>query len=410
MTSKRKSGWLTLAAAAGALVAVAGLAAGCGTGPAAGGGPVTGKAPAATAPGWQMQPPPEPAGTANQALGAVSCSSSSACLSIGTYDDDQHGYGQFAETWNGSRWTVRTVPDEGAVYLYGVQCLSARWCVAVGTIGTAGTIGVSSTDFVPVVDSWNGSAWTQARPPVPAGATMSQLAAVACSGITACTAVGSSGPGPGAPGLLAERWEGSAWKIQPVPAPSAGGAVLAAVACPAADACRAVGSDKGGLFSEVWDGSSWVIRPVPVPAGGSGAELNSVSCTAADSCEAVGMYSKGGTSLPLAEAWNGSRWLARAPSAVSGATSTGLDAVSCVSATDCEAAGKAGTMAGPPQVGVLEKWDGTTWSVQRKVLPAGDTWAGLSGISCTPDLACEPVGYHGPAVDSTHLLALRYSS
>jgi hypothetical protein len=304
---------------------------------------------------------------------------------------------------------VRTVPDPGALYLYGVQCLSARWCVAVGTIGTTGTIGVSSTNFVPVVDRWDGSSWTQARPPVPVGATMSQLGAVACSGTTACTAIGSSGQGSGAPGLMAERWNGSAWKIQPVPAPSGDDAVLAAVACPEADACRAVGSDKEGLFSEVWDGSAWMIRPVPVPAGGSGAELNSVSCTAADSCEAVGMYSKGGTFRPLAEAWNGSRWLAQAPATVSGATSAGLNAVSCVSATDCEAAGKAGTMAGPPQVGVLEKWNGTRWSVQRKARPARDTWAGLSGISCTTDLVCEAVGYHGPAVDSTRLLALRYS-
>jgi hypothetical protein len=44
------------------------------------------------------------------------------------------------------------------------------------------------------------------------------------------------------------------------------------------------------------------------------------------------------------------------------------------------------------------------------MLPAGDTWAGLSGISCAADLACEAVGYYGPAVDRTHLLALRYSS
>ena len=80
--------------------------------------------------------------------------------------------------------------------------------------------------------------------------------------------------------------------------------------------------------------------------------------------------------------------------------------MSCVSATDCEAAGQAG----PPQAGVLEKWNGTTWSVQKTVLPAGDGWAGLSGISCTTGPVCEAVGYNGPAVDDTHLLALRYSS
>jgi hypothetical protein len=395
---------LTLVAAVAALAAVAGLAGAFATGPAAGAGRVAGKAAAARTPTWRMQAPPEPARTTNQAFGAVSCSSSSACLAIATHDFDEHGYGQFAETWNGSHWIVRTVPHPEAVYLYGVQCRSARWCVAVGTIGASGN------DFVPVADRWNGRAWRQSKPPVPAGATINALTAVACSGTTACTAIGDSGKGSGLPGLLAERWNGSDWKIQSIPAPSAGGGVLAAVACPTAHACRAVGSDKKGLFSEVWNGSSWVIRPVPVPAGGSAAKLSGVSCAAADSCEAVGTYRKGGISRPLAEAWNGSRWLTQTPSAVSGATSTGLDAVSCVSATDCEAAGQAGTTAGPPQAGVLEKWNGATWSVQKKVLPAGDRWAGLSGISCTTGPVCEAVGYHGPAVDDTHLLALRYSS
>jgi hypothetical protein len=185
--------------------------------------------------------------------------------------------------------------------------------------------------------------------------------------------------------------------------------MLAAVACPAADACRAVGSDLRGLFSEVWNGSSWRIQPVPVPAGGSFAGLNGVSCPAADRCEAVGSYSsrKGGF-RSLAEAWNGSRWRLQAPAAVPAATVTGLDAVSCVSATDCEAAGDARIAAGI-QAGVLERWNGTAWSVQKKVLPAGDTSARLSGIWCTTGPVCEAVGYHEKTTRNSHLLALRYS-
>jgi hypothetical protein len=395
------SGRLTQVAAASVLTAVAGLAGAVASGPAASASPVAGKT--AATPTWRMQAPPEPAKTTDQAFGPVSCSSSSACLALATHDFDAHGYGQFAETWNGSHWSVRTVPNPGAVFLYGVQCRSAKWCVAVGTIGATGD------DFVPVADRWNGSAWTQSKPPVPAGATLSQLGAVACSATTACTAVGSSGKGSGTPGLLAERWNGSAWKIQSIPAPAARGGVLAAVACPAARACRAVGSDSKGLFSEVWNGSSWVVRPVPVPSGGADADLEAVSCTAADRCEAVGSYARGETFRPLAERWNGSRWLAQAPPTISGAPAADLDAVSCVSATDCEAAGEAQTKAGS-QAGVVEKWNGTRWSVQEQVLPAGDRSAALSGISCTTGPVCEAVGNHGQTGDGTHLLALRYSS
>jgi hypothetical protein len=394
------SGRLTKVAAAAALAAVAGLAGALAFGPASA-RPVARNAATATPPTWRRQAPPEPAGTTDQAFGAVSCSSSSACLAIATHDIFEHGYGQYAETWNGSHWSLRAVPKAADVYLYGVQCRGAQWCVAVGAIGDG-----------PVADRWNGSAWKQAKPPVPAGATTSSLTAVACTGTTACMAIGESERGGGPPSLLTERWNGSAWKIEPVPAPPVGHGVLTAVACPAADACRAVGNDKGGLFSEVWNGSSWLIRPVPVPAGGSDAELEAVSCAAAGSCEAVGTYStsKGRTFRPLAEAWNGSRWLAQAPPVVSGTTSGGLEAVSCVSTADCEAAGPNGTMAGVPQAGVLEKWNGMTWSVQEKVLPAGDKWATLSGISCTTGPVCEAVGSYGPPTDSTHLLALRYSS
>jgi hypothetical protein len=363
--------------------------------------PAAKPAAAAPSPRWKMQAPPEPAGTTNQGFGAVSCSSSSACLAV-AINDYPRGFGGFAETWNGSRWTVRTVPDgRTADNLEDVNCRSAQWCVAVGTKA-------SGNDFVPVADRWNGSAWTPTMPPAPAGATNSDLGAVACSGTAACTAIGETAKSKRAPTVLAERWNGSSWKIQPVPAPPGGG-LLNAVACPAPNACRAVGSDNKGLFSEVWNGSSWVIRPVPVPAGGSSADLWGVSCTAADFCEAVGSYQKGGAFRSLAEVWNGSHWRLQAPSTVPGATSSQLDAVSCVSATDCEAAGDASTTA-TRQVGVLEKWNGTTWTVQETVLPAGATAARLSGISCTRGPVCEAVGYHRKVVPESHLLALRYSS
>jgi hypothetical protein len=194
--------------------------------------------------------------------------------------------------------------------------------------------------------------------------------------------------------------------MQPMPEPAAGGGLPQAVACPAADTCRAVGFDSKGLFAEAWNGSAWKVQPMPEPAGASSLGLNGISCTAADSCEAVGSYESGGIFLPLAEVWNGSRWRIQALSAVSGAAATALNAVSCVSATDCEAAGDAQTTAST-QVGLLEKWNGTRWSVQKKVLPAGDTLARLNGISCTTGPACETVGFHE---FGAHLLALRYSS
>ena len=59
---------------------------------------------------------------------------------------------------------------------------------------------------------------------------------------------------------------------------------------------------------------------------------------------------------------------------------------------------------------MLEKWNGTAWSVQEKVLPAGDTRARLGGISCTTGPVCEAVGFHEKVIAKSRLLALRYSS
>ncbi len=146
-----------------------------------------------------------------------------------------------------------------------------------------------------------------------------------------------------------------------------------------------------------------------MPAGGSFARLSDVSCAAADSCEAVGSYDSGSTFLPLAEVWNGSRWRVQALSAVSGEPTARLDAVSCVLATDCEAAGDAGAKDGPQEVGVLEKWNGIAWSLQKKVRPAGELAARLNGISCTTGPVCETVGWHEKSIPDSHVLALRYS-
>ena len=43
------------------------------------------------------------------------------------------------------------------------------------------------------------------------------------------------------PVTLTERWNGTAWAIQPGPHPGAQGSSLAGVACPSASSCFAVG-------------------------------------------------------------------------------------------------------------------------------------------------------------------------
>jgi len=394
---------------AAAAVAAAGLAGTLATGPAASASPIAGHA-VATSPTWRTQVTPEPAGSIDQSFDGVSCSSSSACLAVGSYVLSHHVgiiLGAFAETWNGSRWTVRKVPNgTGRAFLEAVKCRSARWCVAVGGIQGGSAPG----NQVPVADTWNGRTWKQVKLPLPAGATSGTLAAVACSGTAACTAIGQSANKSQVQSLLAERWNGSAWKVEPMPAPA--GANLEGIACPTVHACRAVGDDTQGLLTEFRNGSSWVVQPAPVPAGTTLQDVSAISCTSADSCEAVGTY-ESKTNLDwysLAEVWNGSRWRVQATPAISGATSAMLSTVSCVSATDCEAGGQVTTKGDSVALGVLEKWNGTKWSIQEK-LPAKQTGPSrVEGVSCTAGPVCEAVGFRSEPVDGGTLLAQRYSS
>jgi hypothetical protein len=399
---------LTQIVAAGTLAAAAGLAGTLADGPAAGASAVAGQA-AATTPTWRTQATPAPAGTIDQSFDAVSCSSPSACLAIASNYYAQNGnVGEFAETWNGSHWAARKVPNgTGRVFLEAVKCRSARWCVAVGDIQPAPLKG----NQVPVADTWNGSTWKQVNPPVPAGAMNTDLAAVACSGTAACTAMGEASNKSGAQSMLAERWNGSAWKVQPIPAPAGGGGYLEGVVCPTVHVCRAVGYDNQGALTEFWNGSSWAAQPVPVPADTSFQHLSAISCASADSCEAVGGYESESNLdwYTLAEVWNGSRWRVQATPAISGATSATLSAVSCVSATDCEAGGQVMTKGDSIAFGVLEKWNGAKWSIQEK-LPAEKRPSRIEGVSCTAGPVCEAVGFRSQPADGSSLLAQRYSS
>ena len=129
----------------------------------------------------------------------------------------------------------------------------------------------------------------------PAGAQALALNGVSCTSASACAAVGSYFSMGNGPLTLAETWNGSAWRFQPSPNPATEGRnQLNTVSCTAPSACTAVGVESAsdftppGGFAETWDGTAWRLQPVPVPAGTVLSELFGVSCPAPGSCTAVG--------------------------------------------------------------------------------------------------------------------------
>jgi hypothetical protein len=109
---------------------------------------------------------------------------------------------------------------------------------------------------------------------------------------------------------LAQRWNGSAWKVTSTGTVGTHYAALNEVSCTAGFKCLAVGYRVGrqspGAFSELWDGARW--HTLTTPTGSPGLyELLGVSCVTASDCWAVGGI-PGVNAGSLIEHWNGSAW------------------------------------------------------------------------------------------------------
>src|SRR5215467_1306826 len=80
----------------------------------------------------------------------------------------------------------------------------------------------------------------------------------------------------------------------PIPhLPGAQATFLNSISCTSGFACTAVAgvvSASGRLvtMAERWNGTRWRIQPTPNPAGTRGAELSGVACTGPSACTAVG--------------------------------------------------------------------------------------------------------------------------
>ena len=262
-------------------------------------------APAGAAPAWSVVP--TAAGAAYGTLAAVSCPRAASCFAVGVMDA-AGTHTRLIERWNGAKWTAAASPaPPGATtsQLAAVHCSSVTSCVAVGQYTTAAL--VTNT----LVMRWNGRQWTIDASPNLAGAGVNVLSGVSCASSTSCVAVGGSFVSTldtSTELTLVEAWNGSTWSIVPSPNPSiAIDSALAGVTCTSATSCLAVGNYSTHLVNNTlalqWDGTSWTIVPSPNPGSSTNSELFGVSCSSGASCVAVGTGH--GT---LVERWNGAAW------------------------------------------------------------------------------------------------------
>ncbi len=358
---------------------------------------------ASAAGGWQRQAiaqVSDPYGN----LGAISCPSTTFCEAVGTVisSNGSTSVSPFASSWNGHTWKVQKPPPFPAG-VADVSCVSAKACLAVGTFYPSGLSAATGATAA----TWNGKRWAKVKVPIPSDVSISRLSAVSCVSAKFCIAVGSGSTRSAQGVTLVVRWNGARFTTLAVPVPAkAIEADLDGISCTAASACVAVGSEtirqSAGVIQKplaaLWNGKKWILSPPAVATKTVDDALVSVSCRTRTSCQAVGTAGTKTADQPrtLAERLSGHRWTVEKTPDVAGRTGDSLSAVRCTSSTACTAVGYSSDKS-LNAVPLTVVWNGHSWSSQRVPHPSGVPSSQLTGLSCPTTKTCSAVGASFPA-------------
>ncbi len=251
-----------------------------------------------------------------------------------------------------------------------------------------------------LVSSAGAARWVGQLPPTVPTAN-GELEATSCPAADSCEAVGSYVSSTGWQLPLAQAWHGTGWSAQTIAAwPGATSARFGALSCIAAGWCMAVGTyatsaGGGGSLAEAFNGSNWTRDPVAAGPGGAAPVLTAVSCTAATACTAVGYYTSGssGSTAGLVERWDGTGWTLQTPAAPPGAASWSLTGVSCRASTACTASGGS-VSAQHADTALAETFAASSWHLASLTLPADSASSDLDAVACSATTACTAVGHY----------------
>jgi hypothetical protein len=250
---------------------------------------------------------PSPALAGGGVLFSVTATSSRNAWAVGCAGgncfQDTHAINTLILHWNGSAWKRVPSPSTGPdSTLTGVAATSADNAWAVGCTAFCE---INSVSPQTLILHWIDGSWEQV--PSPATATTGAL-----NGVTAVPghawAVGCTGYcfGPNATtSTMILAWNGTSWSQAPSPSP-AGNSVLTSVAATSAGNAWAVGytRDSGDTLIARWNGTSW--RRVPSPTPRPVTFLLGVAAASASNAWAVG-YDANASPVILLH-WNGTTW------------------------------------------------------------------------------------------------------
>ena len=324
----------------------------------------------------------------NLQLDGVACPSDNLCMAAGD-DFENSGFTAVVETWNGSAWTQAALPSAGGIELFGISCATTSFCMAVGRTEFQGDVSA------PVAYTWNGQQWTDASPPpstVPNG-EWGNLFGVSCPTTTFCITTGShESADTMSSNPFIEQWSGGTWSASD-PDSSFYGELLG-VSCPSTTECLAVGGGgtqeggTGGPASYRLSGSTWSSAAVPKPTAdpdGQNDQGGSGYELRSVSCPSATSCTAVGDD-GAAESWNGSAW-ELAPTDPGDYVS-----IDCASTSRCLLAGNTGPNPG------IESGTAASWQADPQVATAS---VRLEAAALRPDGLAMVVGYNtGPQVIS----------
>ena len=213
---------------------------------------------------WVKVPSPNPAGSGSGAVNVllgVAALSGADAWAVGVANSGPSGQrNTVIEHWGGTGWTVVRSPDPSragcvndellgvaaspaATWAVGDYCGAAlalrleggRWrqvpapspppgvserLASVAVTSTASAWAVGRIGSRALILHWNGTKWATARVPSPPGATSAQFASVTAVSPSTAWAVGQADYPHHVTKLLIERWDGTRWKLVPVPNPT----------------------------------------------------------------------------------------------------------------------------------------------------------------------------------------------
>jgi len=179
---------------------------------------------------------------------------------------------------------------------------------------------------------------------------------------------------------------------------------VAAVGYSAA-ACVGVFASMTACVALAWSASAaeasgppmWSVQATPNPVGATDSVLSGVSCSSAAACTAVGHFTnRHGAGVLLVERWEGTRWSIEPIGKPVGAKTSLLFDVSCVSRIACVAVGSVTDRRGVT-IPLVERRSGKHWRVQRtpEVGLSSRGVSYLGGVSCASSRDCLAVGFSG---------------